>query len=153
MVNPKPIYYECENNFVLHWNMFFVLFHAVLMGDLRSWVSDRLMSLLGYSQSTVVQYVVSICKSVMFFSHIHVCKWCTCLFLSGSWILEFRKSFIYASFVSAKNASSPAEIVNKLADVGLSPSSETQAFAQQIFARVERKSSGPNVSLCLSFSN
>ncbi|KAI5648272.1 hypothetical protein M9H77_34277 [Catharanthus roseus] len=75
------------------------------MGDLRSWVSDRLMSLLGYSQSTVVQYVVSI----------------------------------------SKNASSPAEIVNKLADVGLSPSSETQAFAQQIFARVERKSSGPNL--------
>lgn len=47
--------------------MFFVLFRAVLMGDLRSWVSDRLMSLLGYSQSTVVQYVISICKSVMFF--------------------------------------------------------------------------------------
>lgn len=75
------------------------------MGDLKKWVSDRLISLLGYSQGTVVQYVISI----------------------------------------SKNASSPAEIVNKLTDVGLSPSSETQTFAQQIFARIERKSSGPNL--------
>lgn len=56
-------------------------------------------------------------------------------------------------FVSAKNASSPAEIVNKLSDVGLSSSSETQTFAQQIFARIDRKSSGPNVSECLVCSN
>ncbi|KAL0364729.1 UNVERIFIED_CONTAM: Pre-splicing factor ATP-dependent RNA helicase DEAH1 [Sesamum angustifolium] len=28
------------------------------MGDLKTWVSDKLMSLLGYSQPTVVQYVV-----------------------------------------------------------------------------------------------
>lgn len=75
------------------------------MGDLKKWVSDRLISLLGYSQGTVVQYVISM----------------------------------------SKNASSPAEIVNKLSDVGLSSSSETHTFAQQIFARIDRKSSGPNL--------
>ncbi|XP_027123535.1 pre-mRNA-splicing factor ATP-dependent RNA helicase DEAH1 [Coffea arabica] len=75
------------------------------MGDLRAWVSDKLMSLLGYSQPTVVQYVISI----------------------------------------TKKASSPAEVVNTLVELGLSSSRETQAFAQQVFARVEHKASGPNL--------
>lgn len=75
------------------------------MGDLRAWVSDKLMSLLGYSQPTVVQYVISI----------------------------------------TKKASSPAEVVNMLVELGLSSSRETQAFAQQVFARVEHKASGPNL--------
>nr|XP_027123536.1 pre-mRNA-splicing factor ATP-dependent RNA helicase DEAH1-like isoform X2 [Coffea arabica] len=67
------------------------------MGDLRAWVSDKLMSLLGYSQPTVVQYVISI------------------------------------------------KVVNTLVELGLSSSRETQAFAQQVFARVEHKASGPNL--------
>ncbi|XP_027168694.1 pre-mRNA-splicing factor ATP-dependent RNA helicase DEAH1-like isoform X1 [Coffea eugenioides] len=75
------------------------------MGDLRAWVSDKLMSLLGYSQPTVVQYVISI----------------------------------------TKKASSPAEVVNTLVELGLSSSRETQAFAQQVFARVEHKASGPSL--------
>ncbi|CDP18398.1 unnamed protein product [Coffea canephora] len=75
------------------------------MGDLRAWVSDKLMSLLGYSQPTVVQYVISI----------------------------------------TKKAASPAEVVNTLVELGLSSSRETQAFAQQVFARVEHKASGPNL--------
>ncbi|XP_065851591.1 pre-mRNA-splicing factor ATP-dependent RNA helicase DEAH1-like [Euphorbia lathyris] len=32
------------------------------MGDLKTWVSDKLMSLLGYSQATVVQYVIGLSK-------------------------------------------------------------------------------------------
>ncbi|KAL3513087.1 hypothetical protein ACH5RR_025804 [Cinchona calisaya] len=75
------------------------------MGDLRTWVSDRLMSLLGFSNRTVVQYVISI----------------------------------------SKKASSPSEVVNELVNYGLSASAETQAFAQQIFARVDHKVSGPNL--------
>lgn len=49
-------------------------------------------------------------------------------------------------FVSAKKASSPAELVSTLLDLGLSSSGETKAFAQQIFSQVEHKASGPNVS-------
>ncbi|KAI3463896.1 hypothetical protein Pfo_020559 [Paulownia fortunei] len=75
------------------------------MGDLKTWVSDKLMSLLGYSQSTVVQYVITL----------------------------------------SKKASSPSEIVNQLVDLGISSSAETFAFAKEIFARVERKTSGPNL--------
>ncbi|XP_073049429.1 pre-mRNA-splicing factor ATP-dependent RNA helicase DEAH1-like isoform X1 [Primulina eburnea] len=75
------------------------------MDDLRTWVSDKLISLLGYSQPTVVQYVITL----------------------------------------SKKASSPSEIVNQLADLGLSCSSEISLFAKEIFARVERKTSGPNL--------
>ncbi|KAK4482599.1 hypothetical protein RD792_009763 [Penstemon davidsonii] len=32
------------------------------MGDLKTWVSDKLMSLLGYSQPNVVQYVIALSK-------------------------------------------------------------------------------------------
>lgn len=35
---------------------------AKMSGDLKTWVSDKLMSLLGYSQPTVVQYVITLCK-------------------------------------------------------------------------------------------
>ncbi|KZV21698.1 hypothetical protein F511_02856 [Dorcoceras hygrometricum] len=75
------------------------------MDDLRTWVSDKLISLLGYSQPTVVQYVITL----------------------------------------SKKASSPSEIVNQLADLGLSSSAEISLFAKDIFARVERKTSGPNL--------
>ncbi|KAH0704603.1 putative pre-mRNA-splicing factor ATP-dependent RNA helicase DHX16 isoform X1 [Solanum tuberosum] len=76
--------------------------------ELRMWVSDRLMSLLGYSQSTVVSYVLNL----------------------------------------AKKASSAANLTNQLVDdMGMSSSSETRVFAQEIFERVERKTTGPNLYL------
>ncbi|KAL0384886.1 UNVERIFIED_CONTAM: Pre-splicing factor ATP-dependent RNA helicase DEAH1 [Sesamum radiatum] len=75
------------------------------MGDLKTWVSDKLMSLLGYSQPTVVQYVITL----------------------------------------SKKASSPSEIVNQLVDLGIPSSAETFVFAKDIFARVEHKTSGPNL--------
>ncbi|KAH6791403.1 RNA helicase family protein [Perilla frutescens var. frutescens] len=75
------------------------------MGDLKTWVSDKLISLLGYSQPTVVQYVITL----------------------------------------SKKASSPTEIINQLVDLGLSSSAETVGFAKEIFARVEHKTSGPNL--------
>ncbi|KAG5229512.1 pre-mRNA-splicing factor ATP-dependent RNA helicase [Salix suchowensis] len=41
-----------------------VFLRGVTMGDdnLKTWVSDNLMSLLGYSQATVVQYIIGISK-------------------------------------------------------------------------------------------
>ncbi|CAN4086275.1 unnamed protein product [Withania somnifera] len=76
--------------------------------ELRTWVSDRLMSLLGYSQSTVVSYVLNL----------------------------------------AKKASSASNLTNQLIDeMHMSSSSETRVFAQEIFAKVEHKTSGPNLYL------
>ena len=31
--------------------------------SLKTWVSDKLMSLLGYSQPTVVQFMIGLCNS------------------------------------------------------------------------------------------
>uniref|UniRef100_A0A5B7BS90 RNA helicase n=1 Tax=Davidia involucrata TaxID=16924 RepID=A0A5B7BS90_DAVIN len=73
--------------------------------DLKTWVSDRLMSLLGYSQPTVVQYVIGL----------------------------------------SKQTSSPTEFVGKLVEIGLSSSSETCAFAEEIFAKIPHKASGLNL--------
>lgn len=50
------------------------------------------------------------------------------------------------TFVAAKQATSPADVVSKLVEFGLSSSGETRAFAEEIFARVPRKASGLNVS-------
>ncbi|KAK6128155.1 hypothetical protein DH2020_038108 [Rehmannia glutinosa] len=49
------------------------------------------------------------------------------------------------SGVTAKKASSPSEIVTQLVDLGISSSAETLVFAKEIFARVEHKTSGPNL--------
>ncbi|KAB1201290.1 putative pre-mRNA-splicing factor ATP-dependent RNA helicase DHX16 [Morella rubra] len=73
--------------------------------NLKTWVSDKLMSLVGYSQPTVVQYIIGL----------------------------------------SKQATSPADVVSKLVEFGLSSSGETRAFAEEIFARVPRKASGLNV--------
>lgn len=76
--------------------------------ELRTWVSDRLMSLLGYSQSTVVSYVLNL----------------------------------------AKKASSASYLTNQLIDdMGMSSTSETRVFAQEIFAKVEHKTTGTNLYL------
>lgn len=69
------------------------------------WVSDKLMSLLGYSQPTIVQYIIGL----------------------------------------TKQASSPADVVGKLVELGLSSSSETRSFAEEIFAKVPHKDSGLNL--------
>ncbi|CAA2975261.1 pre-mRNA-splicing factor ATP-dependent RNA helicase DEAH1-like isoform X1 [Olea europaea subsp. europaea] len=47
--------------------------------------------------------------------------------------------------IMAKKASSPSEIVNQLIDLGISSSDQTRLFAQEIFTRVEHKTSGPNL--------
>lgn len=52
--------------------------------------------------------------------------------------------------VAAKKASSPTQVVEKLVEFGLSSSSETRAFAEEVFARVPHKAAGLNVSCCRS---
>ncbi|KAG5148933.1 hypothetical protein AAZX31_06G191700 [Glycine max] len=71
--------------------------------NLKTWVSDKLMSLLGYSQPTVVQYMIGL----------------------------------------SKQATSPADLVGKLVEFGIS-SMDTHAFAEEIYSRVPRRSSGIN---------
>ncbi|XP_028765073.1 pre-mRNA-splicing factor ATP-dependent RNA helicase DEAH1 isoform X1 [Neltuma alba] len=73
--------------------------------SLNAWVSDQLMSLLGYSQPTIIQYVIGL----------------------------------------SKQATSPADVVGKLVEFGCSSTGETRAFAEEIFARVPRRSSGLNI--------
>ncbi|KAJ0495049.1 putative RNA helicase [Helianthus annuus] len=72
--------------------------------DLKTWVSDKLMSLLGFSQPTLVQYLISL----------------------------------------SKKASSPCDVYNCLKDMQVSSLNDTQAFAEEIFRKVEHKSSGSN---------
>lgn len=54
---------------------------------------------------------------------------------------------------AAKEASSPAEIVNKLVESGASLSAATRSFAEKIFAKVPHKQVGLSVSFCLSHHN
>ncbi|RDY02732.1 putative pre-mRNA-splicing factor ATP-dependent RNA helicase DEAH6, partial [Mucuna pruriens] len=79
--------------------------HGLTVTDdsLKTWVSDKLMSLLGYSQPTVVLYMIGL----------------------------------------SKQATSPADLVGKLVELGIS-STDSRAFAEEIFSRVPRKSSGVN---------
>ncbi|RZB69468.1 putative pre-mRNA-splicing factor ATP-dependent RNA helicase DEAH6 [Glycine soja] len=70
---------------------------------LKTWVSDKLMPLLGYSQPTVVQFVIGL----------------------------------------SKQATSPAHLVGKLVEFGIS-SMDAHAFAEEIYSRVPRRSSGIN---------
>ncbi|KAL5159153.1 Pre-mRNA-splicing factor ATP-dependent RNA helicase DEAH1 [Glycine soja] len=89
--------------------LYFILLYAVTMesdDSLKTWVSDKLMSLLGYSQPTVVQYMIRLSKQVI----------------------------------------SPAHLVGKLVEFGIS-SMDTHAFAEEIYSRVPRRSSGINVIL------
>ncbi|XP_071731559.1 pre-mRNA-splicing factor ATP-dependent RNA helicase DEAH1 [Rutidosis leptorrhynchoides] len=72
--------------------------------ELKRWVSDKLMSLLGYSQPTIVQYVISL----------------------------------------SKKASSSNDVFNHLKEMGVSSSSDTHTFAEEIFRKVVRKSTGSN---------
>ncbi|KAL5723084.1 RNA helicase [Ranunculus cassubicifolius] len=70
--------------------------------QLKTWVSDKLMVLLGYSHSALVPFVIRL----------------------------------------AKEGSSPADLVGKLVEYGLPSSAETRSFAQEVFAKVPRKSAG-----------
>lgn len=56
------------------------------------------------------------------------------------------KVLFVCCILAAKKASSPAEIVNQLSELGVASSGETFMFAKEIFTRVEHKASGPNVS-------
>lgn len=120
--------------------------------SLKAWVSDKLMSLLGYSQPTVVQYIIGLCNS----SHT--------IFLTAKFFyiiantqfgnydlgLSLMKIFWKYTFsIAAKQATSPADVVGKLVEFGCSSTGETRAFAEEIFSRVPRKSSGLNVSFSL----
>lgn len=56
--------------------------------NLKSWVSDKLMTLLGYSQPTLVQYIIGLCKYsicllqfLFFFEENRVCVLSTLQFL------------------------------------------------------------------------
>ncbi|TKY49698.1 putative pre-mRNA-splicing factor ATP-dependent RNA helicase DHX16 [Spatholobus suberectus] len=71
--------------------------------SLKTWVSDKLMSLLGYSQPTVVLYMIGL----------------------------------------SKKATSPADLAGELVELGIS-STDSRAFAEEIFSRVPCKSSGLN---------
>lgn len=114
--------------------------------SLKTWVSDKLMSLLGYSQPTVIQYIIGLCNSfhtifltVNFFyivSNIHF----------GKYILSLGHIFGNMLVFAAKQATSPADVVNKLVEFGCSSTGETRAFAEEMFARVPRKATGLNVS-------
>ncbi|KAI3965131.1 hypothetical protein MKW92_039518 [Papaver armeniacum] len=74
-------------------------------GDLKIWVSDKLMSIVNFSQATVIQYVIGL----------------------------------------AKQASSASDLNTKLVEFANLPSTtETRKFAQELFARAPRKSSGLN---------
>ncbi|VYS47813.1 unnamed protein product [Arabidopsis thaliana] len=73
--------------------------------DLKTWVSDKLMMLLGYSQAAVVNYLIAM----------------------------------------AKKTKSPTELVGELVDYGFSSSGDTRSFAEEIFARVPRKTAGVNL--------
>ncbi|KAL7002826.1 Pre-mRNA-splicing factor ATP-dependent RNA helicase DEAH1, partial [Sarracenia purpurea var. burkii] len=65
----------------------------------------KLMSLLGYAQPRVVQYVIGL----------------------------------------SRTTSSPSDFVGKLVDIGLSATTETNAFAEEIFTKVPRKASEINL--------
>ncbi|CAH8254332.1 unnamed protein product [Arabidopsis lyrata] len=77
----------------------------MVSNDLKTWVSDKLMVLLGYSQAAVVNYLIAM----------------------------------------AKKTKSPTELVGELVDYGFSSSGDTRSFAEEIFARVPRKSAGVNL--------
>lgn len=51
--------------------------------------------------------------------------------------------------VAAKKTKSPTELVGELVDYGFSSSVDTRSFAEEIFARVPRKSTGVNVSFSM----
>ena len=129
--------------FYLKRELFLFFLLAVNMasdGNLKTWVSDKLMSLLGYSQSTLVQYVIGLCKLL----RAHTAK----LFS----FFPLTKKYGNFGFIVAKQATSSADVVSKLVEFGLSSSSETRAFAEEIFNRVPHKASGLSVSFLLGLS-
>ena len=119
---------------------------------LKTWVSDKLMSLMGYSHNVVVQYVIRLCKSFSRWIQIGSSVFtCAMSLLSFFW----RKQLDFDAFSAAKEASSSVDLVSKLVDYGFSSSVDTRSFAQEIFAKVPHKQSGASVSshkilICLS---
>ena len=63
MINVYQLF-ELHGTALYNYIAFSFFVNAVQMSELKTWVSDKLMSLLGYSQPTVVQYVITLCKLV-----------------------------------------------------------------------------------------
>jgi pre-mRNA-splicing factor ATP-dependent RNA helicase DHX16 len=104
------------------------------------------MSLLGYSQATVVQYIIGICEFE--FSGFLFNSSCVTISLLIFLLYNFSRSLCI--FFLAKQASSSADVLSKLEAFGFPSSTETQSFALEIFAKVPRKASGGlNVSFSL----
>lgn len=116
--------------------------------NLQTWVSDKLISLLGYSQATVVQYVIGLGEFLLplFISCsyllLHLCVHMH-LFMKRKHIMSDTRN---DSIIAAKRATSPADILGELENLGLSSSSDTRAFAEEIFSRVPHRTAGVNVS-------
>lgn len=47
----------------LFWLRYLMLGKMASDGNLKTWVSDKLMSILGYSQPTLVQYIIGLGKA------------------------------------------------------------------------------------------
>lgn len=67
---------------------------------LKTWVSDKLHGLVGYSQGAVVQFVIGLCKSAFFFFGIRELVEAFCEFFcafvvvdSGDWMHLLCKKF------------------------------------------------------------
>jgi len=97
----------------------FILFLAVKMAsddNLKTWVSDKLMTLLGYSQPTIVQYTIGLCNSSKIILspekllYIIILK--TVFWDSQAIFQEYLFGF------AAKQATSPADLVGKLVEFG-----------------------------------
>lgn len=103
---------------------------------LRTWVSDKLMSLIGYSKSVAVQYVIRLCK------HGKLFFFCSNL---RSYFVRKALCFFFHALV-AKESSSPADLMRKLVEFGFSSSTETHSFAEDMYAKVPHKQAASSVS-------
>jgi pre-mRNA-splicing factor ATP-dependent RNA helicase DHX16 len=108
-------------------------------GQLREWVSDKLMSLLGYSKNVVVQYVIRLgtlrSSSSFLFMLLDSVPLLFGLFLLWDHVRAFP----------AKECSSTGDLVSKLVEFGFTSSAETRTFASDVYAKVPRRASGISV--------
>lgn len=105
-----------------------------MAGDsIKSWVSDKLMVVLGYSQPAVVDYLIAMGKLVLTVDFIDLIM---IMYLTINWV-AFRDA--------AQSSRSPSELVSELLDYGFS-SDDALAFSQDICARLPRKAADRNVS-------
>jgi pre-mRNA-splicing factor ATP-dependent RNA helicase DHX16 len=111
-------------------------------GQLREWVSDKLMSLLGYSKSVVVQYVIRLGMRPTEFRFLLLDSVTPQIAV----VLNMRShACVFAS--TAKECSSTGDLVGKLVEFGFTSSVETRTFAADIYAKVPRRASGISVRI------